>query len=389
MFLLLAVPFIAFSQANFIEVVTAADLEAAQKKADDGMLMLFVDVYATWCGPCKKMDAEVYADETVAEYMNEHFVNVRMDGETDFGRKYAAEQQLEGYPSMYIFSDEGERVSSVVGYKPATELLPLLQNLVENYKVLKGYRTQAENGSITIEGYADYIALVRQMGNEEEAERLAADYIRMKLGDELKDSDIRVVAYYMDMEDVWWPLFATETERVKRVLGKDYVPALESIYNNTLTKAVEEENIVLISRMANELAPLVEMEQDDSGDLKSMPFIQYYYFTGQYEELMGYIDTRFAADRKDDHRWLYGAASKVVDMDQQYQTPELMQKGEEWFATCISLDEQYDYYFYYGMVLFFQKRVEEARVSFVKAEVLAVNEEQRLMIKQVLNYINR
>lgn len=382
-------PFSAFSQVEFIEVVTAADMEAAQKKADDGMLMLFVDVYATWCGPCKKMDVEVYTDAAVAEYMNEHYVNVRLDGETDFGRKYAAEQQLEGYPSMFIFSDEGERVSTVVGYKPAAELLPLVQNLVESYKALQGFRTQAKNGSITIEAYADYIALVRDLGNEEEAERLAGEYIRLKIGDELKDSDIRVVAHYMNLEDVWWPMFSTEFERVKKVLGEDYLPALETIYNNTLVKAVETENIELISRMANELAPLVEMERDDSGDLKSVPFLQYYYYTDQLEELIGYIDTRFAADRKGDHRWLYGAASQVIDMDQQVQTPELMIKGEEWFLACIALDEQYDYYFYFGMVEFFQQKIDKALLAFQKAEALAESDEQRQMVMQVLKYINR
>lgn len=386
---LLLLPIIAFSQVEFIEVVNAADMAAAQKKADDGMLFLFVDVYATWCGPCKMMDAEVYTDAAVGEYMNQHFVNVRMDGETDFGRNYAAEQQLEGYPSMFIFSDDGERLSTVVGYKPAADLLPLLKSYVDNYKDLKVYKTQIEDGSITIEAYADYITLVREMGNAEEAERLAVEYIRMKVGDELKDSDIRVVAHYMDLEDSWWPIFATDTERVKRVLGEDYLPALETIYSNTLVKAVEEENIVLISRMANELAPLMEVEQDDSGDLKSNPFIQYYYYTAQHEEMIKYIDTRFEADRKGDHRWLYGAASKVVDMDQQYQTPELMSKGEEWFTVCIELDEQYDYYFYYGMVLFFQKKVDEALPAFEKAETLAVSEEQRLMVKQVLNYIKK
>ncbi|MCP4312190.1 MAG: thioredoxin [Bacteroidetes bacterium] len=389
LFIMLALSFAAFSQVEFIEVVTAGDLEAAQKKADDGMLMMFVDVYASWCGPCKKMDAEVYADEAVAEYMNKHFVNVRMDGETDFGRKYAAEQQLQGYPSMYIFSDEGDPVSSLVGYKPAAELLPYLDKLVVNYKVLEGYRGEVENGTITVEDYADYISLVREMGNEEEAENLAGDYIRMKIGDELRDGDIRVVAFYMDLEDSWWPLFTTETERIKRVLGKEYVPALQTIYNSTLVKALEQENIVLISRMANELAPLLEMEMEESRDLKSMPFIQYYYHSEQFEELIKYIDTRFAADRKDDHGWLFGVASQVVDMDQQYQTPELMAKGEEWFSTCIELDKQYDYYFYHGMVLFFLQNVDGARISLERASELATNDEQRSMIIQVLNYINK
>ncbi len=38
-----------------------------------------------------------------------------MDGETDYGRTYASENKLEGYPSMFIFSDDGERVSKIMG----------------------------------------------------------------------------------------------------------------------------------------------------------------------------------------------------------------------------------------------------------------------------------
>ena len=117
--LLLLIPLTLFAQVNFTEVETREQMNAAQKKASDQMLMLFVDVYATWCGPCKMMDSEVYTDPAVAEYMNSHYVNVRLDGESDYGRNYVVEQQLEGYPSMFIFSDAGERVSKIVGYTPA------------------------------------------------------------------------------------------------------------------------------------------------------------------------------------------------------------------------------------------------------------------------------
>jgi thiol:disulfide interchange protein len=58
------------AQVNFSEVTTLEEMESAQKKASDQQLMLFVDVYATWCGPCKVMDQEVYTDPVVAEYMN-------------------------------------------------------------------------------------------------------------------------------------------------------------------------------------------------------------------------------------------------------------------------------------------------------------------------------
>ena len=105
------------------------------------------------------------------------------------------------------------------------------------------------------------------------------------------------------------------------------------------------------------------------------------------DELITYVDQRFASDRQGDHRWLYGAASQITDMDQQYLTEALLNKGVEWFQTCIDLEEHFDYYFYHGMVLFFLKKQDEAKSSFLKAELLASDEEQQNMIDQVLEFV--
>lgn len=387
--LVLIAPLTMKAQVEFIEVETLEQMQAAQKKASDGMLMLFVDVYATWCGPCKMMDSEVYTDPAVTDYMNTHYLSVRMDGESDFGRIYASEQALEGYPSMFIFSDDGERVSKIVGYTAAEELVTDLRSIREGYTKLRTYRSLYQNGKLEDEGFADYITVVRDMGNAEEAERLSSEYMEqlMEGRPKLSDDDIRVVAFYMDMDDTWWKEFSTDVDRLRRVLGDDYMLAMEKIYNNTLVKAIEEERIDLISLMANELAPLVELETI-SWDLRSLPFIQYYYYTNNIDELISYVDKRFATDRKDDHRWLYGAASQITDMDQQYLTEQLLKKELEWYATCIALEEHFDYYFYQGMVYFFLKERDPANGAFQKAESLASTQEEKAMVEQVLGYVN-
>jgi thioredoxin-related protein len=380
--------FLAIGQVNFIEVTTLEEMQEARKKASDQMLMVFVDVYATWCGPCKLMDKEVYTDPSVTEYMNANFVSVRMDGETDYGRKYAAEQKLEGYPSMFIFSSDGEPVSKVVGFTPADELVTSLKSTVEKYRTVKEYKTKYERGTLETGDFATYISVVREMGNQEEAEELASEYMERIIDPNLSDNDIQVVAFYMDLEDNWWPEFSSDQERLKKVLGDNYILAMEKIYNNTLVKAVEEDNIQLISKMSNELATLVEVEATNSWDLRSLPFIQYYYYTNQMNELIAYVDGRFASDRVGDHAWLYGAASQITDMDQQYLTQALLEQGVEWFQTCLDLEEKFDYFFYHGMVLFFLKKNEDAKTSFLKAESLAFTEEQQNMIGQVMEFVN-
>ncbi|MCK4880659.1 MAG: thioredoxin family protein, partial [Bacteroidales bacterium] len=149
LFLLLFVTTLTLNaQVEFIEVESFEQMKAVQKKASDQMLMLYVDVYATWCGPCKMMDSEVYTDQSVADYMNAHYVSVRMDGESDWGRIYASEQQLEGYPSMFIFSDDGERVSKIVGFTPAEELIGSLKSVNEGFSKVKSYRASYRKGTL-------------------------------------------------------------------------------------------------------------------------------------------------------------------------------------------------------------------------------------------------
>lgn len=386
LFLLLS-PAVVFSQVKFIEVTTLQEMEAAQKQASDQMLMLFVDVYATWCGPCKMMDQQVYTDPTVADYMNGSFVNVRLDGECEYGMQYVREQMLEGYPTMYIFSDDGDRVSKIVGFTPAEELLANLTSTSQAYQEVKQFRAMNAQGTLDAESFADYIQVVRDMGNLEEADKLAAEYMEQVMDPRLSDNDIRVVAYHMDLDDSWWSTFASDKDRLKRILGDDYVSAMEKIYNSSLIKAVEENRIDLISKMAHELSPLVEGEIS-SWDLRSLPFIQYYYYSGKMEDLISYVDQRVETDRKDDHRWLFGAASQITDMDQQTQTELLLKKEAQWFAACIELEEHFDYFFYQGMVLFFQKDLDTAKASFLKAESMAGTSEQQQLIAQVLEFVN-
>ena len=386
--LLLVLPVTTFAQVQFLEIETREQLNAAQKKASDQMLMLFVDVYATWCGPCKMMDSEVYTDPKVADYMNANFVSVRLDGESDYGRDYVVEQQLEGYPSMFIFSDEGERVSNIVGYTPAEELIATLISVSDGFAEVKKFRAMYQSGTLEPQDFASYISVVRDMGNQDEAEGLAAEYVEQMMVSKSKptDTDIRVVAFYMDLDDTWWKEFSSDPERLRRVLGEDYMLAMEKIYNNTLLKAVDEERTDLISKMAKELTPLVEQETS-AWDLRSLPFIQYYYYSGLTDALISYVDQRFASDRKGDHLWLFSAASQITDMDQQYRTGVLLRKELEWYNACIELEEHFDYYFYRGMVLIFLGERDEAKLSFQKAGSMASTQEQQDMVEQVMGYI--
>jgi thiol:disulfide interchange protein len=94
----------------------------ARAKAENKFV--FFDAYASWCGPCKAMDKEVFADKAVSDYLNRKFVSVRIDMEKGEGpalaKKYAS---INGYPSLLFLDNGGMPVKTLLGSRDAEEFL--------------------------------------------------------------------------------------------------------------------------------------------------------------------------------------------------------------------------------------------------------------------------
>ena len=68
--------------------------EEALKKARSENKGIFVDVYTSWCGPCKKMAREVFTQAGVGDYFNTHFVCLKLDEIWDMHVGYAEPQEF-------------------------------------------------------------------------------------------------------------------------------------------------------------------------------------------------------------------------------------------------------------------------------------------------------
>lgn len=114
---------------------------------------VFVDVYTDWCGWCKKMDAETFANPMVAAYMQEHYYCVKLDAErkdtvvidgstfvnpnpksTRSTHQLANEllRNKMSYPSYVFLSEKGQLLTVVSGYQPPKEFEPIIKYFGEN-----------------------------------------------------------------------------------------------------------------------------------------------------------------------------------------------------------------------------------------------------------------
>lgn len=76
----------------------------AKKQATQESKLIFFDAYTSWCVPCKWMEANVFVHPEVADYFNEHFVNVKFDCEAGEGIELARQYQIRSFPT-YLFLD--------------------------------------------------------------------------------------------------------------------------------------------------------------------------------------------------------------------------------------------------------------------------------------------
>ncbi|REC51243.1 MULTISPECIES: thioredoxin family protein [Chryseobacterium] len=117
----------AFAQeAIKFEELPFKDLIAKAKKEKK---IVFLDAYASWCGPCKMMERNVFTQKSVGDYFNANFVNARFDMEKGEGRDIAAKYGVRSYPTYLFLNGDGELVSQNFGYMEESMFLTMAQDV--------------------------------------------------------------------------------------------------------------------------------------------------------------------------------------------------------------------------------------------------------------------
>jgi thiol:disulfide interchange protein len=85
--------------------------------------VLFVDVYTTWCGPCKWMDEHTFKDSRVTEKFNKTFLNFKVDGESFDGVNVGINYRIDSFPTYLFISPEGKVLHRIEGTMPPEMLI--------------------------------------------------------------------------------------------------------------------------------------------------------------------------------------------------------------------------------------------------------------------------
>ncbi|MDE6452436.1 MAG: thioredoxin family protein, partial [Odoribacter sp.] len=117
--------------AQGIEFFHGTYEEALQKARTEGK-QIFVDVYTSWCGPCKMMAKNVFTCREVGDYYNSKFVCLKLDAEKENTHAFFNDYQANGYPSFFWLDAQGNLLETRTGFASPEDFIRYAKEAVKS-----------------------------------------------------------------------------------------------------------------------------------------------------------------------------------------------------------------------------------------------------------------
>ena len=238
--------FLAFSlAAQGIEFFHGTWAEA-QEKAKAEEKLIFVDAFAVWCGPCKRMAASVFPQEKVGSFFNANFINLKIDMEKAENAEFAGKYPVSAYPTLMFLDGSGKVVQKAVGAKDADQLLEFAQKVLGRADKSADYEKQYAEGERDPKFLLDYVRALNAAGKP--SLKITNEYLNTQQD---LTTELNLNFLYegtVEADSRVFDLLVKNQSKAVALLGEEKVSArIEKACKKTVKKAVEFKSETLLA----------------------------------------------------------------------------------------------------------------------------------------------
>lgn len=227
--------------------------EEALARATAEEKLIFVDAYASWCGPCKAMAANVFPKKEVGDFFNANFINVKLDMEKAESTEFRKKHRAAAFPTLFFINGNNDVVHKTVGGKQVAALIKEGNVALGKMDDLDALATRWEEGERASNFVYTYVrAMVRQ---GEPHLRVANDFLRNQSGprDEATLRLIHVAATAADSRI--FDLMIRERAAITAMVGEQaFLDAVKRAVATTKDKALEYRDEGLLETAVEKMA---------------------------------------------------------------------------------------------------------------------------------------
>jgi thioredoxin-related protein len=164
-FLLILVPLIvtcwAQAETALAQIEWFDSIDAGGEAATQFLQPVVISFDASWCGPCKRMEQEVFSDRRVCQFGN-RYVFIRVDLDRD--RFTASRYRVRSVPTLIFTDPFGNEITRQRGFVPAKELAKVLEDLPKDYSRLSPWVETLGPDSEDVDALVAASSVYRKMG---------------------------------------------------------------------------------------------------------------------------------------------------------------------------------------------------------------------------------
>ncbi len=113
------------AQIGTCETINWKTYDDGVREAKSENKKIFLHFRTDWCGYCKQMDKTTFRDQNVVQFLNAHYVSIKVDGDRE--KKIGKAYKVTGYPDNRFLDEERKQVHRLPGYLEANPFLFFLE----------------------------------------------------------------------------------------------------------------------------------------------------------------------------------------------------------------------------------------------------------------------